>query len=108
MRNFGHQRRNGKPSPARAVTLEGLPWNFGPDRNRRMIVTLDAGDLITLRPAGTRRAVSVPVVEVYHWVLRSVANRANLEKARERKARKAERLARQRQARAEKRLFVAA
>ena len=86
------------------TTREALGGQFGPDRNRRLVVTLCAKDMIVFRPAGTRQAVQANLVDLYAYVLRSLANRSNLERAREAKARKAARLAKARQERAEQRL----
>lgn len=114
MRTFGHSRpvrdNNGnaissKPSPLRAVTVNKLGGSFGLDHNKRLIVTLDAGDLIILRPERTTRPVAVAAKDVYRFALMCKANLANLEKARAAKARRAERLAARRIAAAERRLF---
>ena len=92
------------------VTAEALDGSFGPDRDRRIVVTLipgdgkDIPDTISLRPHGTRRAEVGRVSDLYRYLIRSRANAEVLAKARERKARKAQRLADQRQQRAEKRL----
>jgi hypothetical protein len=88
-----------------AVTRSALGFNHGPDRGRCVVVSLLDGDLIEFRPYGTQRRYQVRAIDCYEWVLRSRANAATLERARAKKARKAERLAQQRQARAEKRLF---
>jgi len=55
---------------------------------------------------GTRRAETIAVVDVYRYALRCRVNRTVLEKAREKKSRKAARLASLRVARAERKLFV--
>jgi hypothetical protein len=116
MKLFGHERRshdsNGvfleaKASPAQAVTKGSLPALFGADSGRRLVVSLEAGDLITFRPARTPRRYSMRAVDVFAWVLRCRANAAQLEKAREAKDRRAKRLAAARQERAERRLFKA-
>lgn len=82
-----------------------LDGSFGPDRNKRIVVTLHPGGLIELRPERTRRAEKMHLVDVYRYALRCRVNRGQLEKARERKEKKALRLARQRQERAERKLF---
>jgi hypothetical protein len=114
MRNFGNKRpvRDGdgtiisfKESPSRAVTLGTLGGNHGPDRNRRLVVSLVDGDLIEFRPYGTKRTYQAPATAVYEWLLRSQAQSKQMAKLRERKAAKQQRLADQRQRRAEKRLF---
>lgn len=93
--------------PVRRVTEDTLGHSFGSDWERKLVVTLNAGDRISIRPHGTRREVSVLAVDVYRYVLRCEANKALLERARARKESKALRLARQRQERAEKRLVRA-
>lgn len=82
-----------------------LDGSFGPDRNKRIVVTIHPGGLLTLRPERTRRAETVALIDVYRFAIRSRVNRTHLEKARERKEKKAIRLAAQRQARAERKLF---
>lgn len=114
MKEFGHKRpvRNAAGEierlidcPARAVTHEVCGGQFGSDSERKLIVSLEAGDLVCVRPQRTKRVYRVSAKDLFHWLLRSEANRVNLEKARDRKAKKAERLARARQERAEKKLF---
>lgn len=98
--------------PVRRVTSATLDGSFGPDRNRKVIITLvpgngrDIPDTIQLRPQRTRRAETIAVMDVYRFALRARVNLLTLAKARERKSKKAERLARARQERAEKRLFT--
>jgi hypothetical protein len=94
--------------PVSRVTETRLDASHGPDRNRRIVVTITPntnGDLLTLRPERTRRGETVTLADVYRFALRCRVNREVLEKARSRKANKAARLARARQDRAEKRLF---
>lgn len=113
MKTFGHQRpvrdTNGnivehKISPAKAVTRDALDGSFGADRGRKLIVSLDAGDVITIRAAKTQRAYTAKACDVYRWMIHCRANTARLEKARAAKSRKAERLASQRVARADRKL----
>jgi hypothetical protein len=94
-----------KEGPAVRKTRGTLPAYFGIDRNKHLIVSLEAGDLICLRIAGTQRVKKISAFDVYHYVIRKESLAIQLEKAREKKTKKAERLARQRQERAEKRLF---
>jgi hypothetical protein len=91
-----------KESPARAVTRGVL--GHGPDKGRRVVVSLVHGDLLEFRPQGTRRRYRIGAMAAYEWVLRSLATAANLQRLRERKANKAKRLAEARQRRAERRL----
>lgn len=102
MRSFGHKRParlpDGTvfemvPSPVGAVTREKLGGQFGPDKKYRLVVTLEDGDLIVMRPEKTRRAEKMAAVDVYRYMLRCRANLEFLERARKAKARKAERLA---------------
>lgn len=95
MRTFGHQRpiRDGegnitgqKESPVKAVTIGVLGGMFGADKKRRLVVTLGAGDVIKLKPHGTRREVSLPAVNVYHYALMCIANGERMAKLRERKS----------------------
>ncbi len=97
--------------PLARVSNSKLDGSYGPDRNKRLTVTLIPGDgetvpdLISLKPFKTRRAERVALVDVYRYALRCRVNLETLTRARERKAAKASRLARARQERAERRLF---
>jgi hypothetical protein len=72
----------------RRVTLD----EYGYGRNRRkLVVTLEKGDLITLREQGRRLRHTARLIDVYWWLLRCEADHARMEKLRERKARKAAR-----------------
>lgn len=88
--------------PVSRVTNGSLDGSFGPDRNRRVVVTLTPGngrdvpDLITLRPHGTRRGETAAVIDVYRFALRCRVSRALLEKARNRKSKLAEKRAQRR------------
>lgn len=113
MRTFGHQRAvrdedgeiiGSKPSPVRARTIETLGAAYGPDRNRRLIVTLAACDVITIRPEKTTRGVDITAKDLYAYAQRTQAFKDYAHKAIAKKQKKAERLARERQKRAEKRL----
>lgn len=91
-------------------TVVSLDGSFGPDRGRALVVRLVPGhgevkDMVELRPSGTRRVERIAVHDLYRYAIRCRVGRELLEKARERKAKKAERLARERQARAERKLF---
>ena len=82
--------------PVRRVTRGALDGLYGPDRGRRLVAELAVGDLITLRPAGTRRAETVSLFDIYRYAITRRVNCERLEKARARK----EALARQRADRA--------
>lgn len=118
MREFGHKRPLRAPStgevldmiesPVAAITREALGGQFGSDKRRKLIVTLEAGDLIVVRPQGTRRPEKMSAVDVYRYMIRCKSNLIALTKARDKKARKAERLAAARIARADKRITESA
>lgn len=113
MRTFGHKRVvrdyagnviDVKDSPVGAVTHGVLDGSFGCDRSRKLVVTLEAGDLIVIRPHGTQRPEKMAVQDVYRFMIRSKANLIRLEKARDVKAKKAERRASERIARADRKI----
>jgi hypothetical protein len=87
-----------------AQTKDELGGHFGPDRHRRLVVGLVAGDVLVLYPKGTRQQVTVQLKDVYGWAVRSKALRTQLEKARERKAKLAEQREARRRDAAERRL----
>jgi len=99
-------------SKVKRVTAGALDGSFGPDRNRRVVVTFIPGDgksipdIFELRPLRTRRAERIAVIDVYRFAMRSRVNLEVLARARAIKERKAVRLARARQERAERRLFA--
>jgi len=84
-----------------------LDGSFGPDRDKRIVVTLHPDGRIELRPERTRRAEVVHLVDVYRWAVRCRADQLARTKRAEKKARHDQRLADQRQRRAERRLFTA-
>lgn len=115
MKSFSHKRpvrdEHGNVTGERLAPVwrrterDTLGYNHGPDRGRRVSVGLLDGDLIALRPAGTRREpLTILATDLYEYLLRKEANVACLAKARAKKEKKAIRLANQRQERAEKRL----
>jgi hypothetical protein len=113
MKSFGHKRpirdESGaiigqKESPVRAATVESLDGSFGPDRGRRLIVSLEGKELIVIRPFGTRRKSIATAKDVFRWMLQCEANKRLADRMREKKSAKATRLAAQRQARAEAKL----
>lgn len=88
--------------PVRRVTQD----TYGYGRNaRKLVVVLQKGDLITIREQGRRTAHTARLYDVLWWMLRCEADKARMEKLRERKARKAARLADRRQRNAEGPLF---
>lgn len=74
----------------RRVTVD----KYGYGRNRRkLVVALEKGDLISLRELGRRTRHTARLWDVYWWILRCEADKARLERLRQRKARQAARLA---------------
>jgi hypothetical protein len=62
-----------------------LDGHYGRDRGRKLVVRLKAGDVIEIWPMGTRQRYTAEIKSVFSWMLRNAANKAQLEKARERK-----------------------
>ena len=62
-------------------------------RRRKLVVALEKGDLITIRELGRRTKHTARLYDVLWWMLRCEADKARMENLRERKARKAARLA---------------
>ena len=82
MRKFGHQRpvrdHDGKivkwiNSPVKAVTRNALGGQFGRDRKCRLVLTCAAGDVVTIRPTGTTRALAGTATDIYRYLLRCAA-----------------------------------
>lgn len=76
--------------PVRRLTRGALDATHGRDRGRRLVASLEVGDLLSIRPAGTRRAEVVSLFDVYRYALVRRVNAARLEKAREKKKQKAD------------------
>lgn len=70
----------------RRVTRGALDGSYGADRGRRLVAALEMGDLLTLRPSGTRRAETVSLFDVYRYAMVRRVNCERLEKARAKKA----------------------
>jgi hypothetical protein len=98
-------------SKVRRLTLGALDGSFGPDRDKRLVVAFVPGDgdkipdMLEIRPIRTRRTERIAVVDVYRYAIRCRVNLGVLAKARAKKEAKAQRLANERIARREKRLF---
>lgn len=98
-------------SKVKRITLGKLDGSFGPDKNKRIVLTFIPGDgdkvpdLLTLRPLRTQRSETIAVLDIYRYAMRCRVNLAVLDKARKSKAAQAlKREARQIKA-TEKRLF---
>lgn len=80
--------------------------SYGYGRNaRKLIVAFEKGDLITIREQGRRTKLTARLYDVLWWMLRCQADKARMEKLRERKAKKCARLAERRGRASERRLF---
>ena len=74
--------------PVRRTTISPF-FNYGPDRGKPFVVTLEPGDLLTLRPLRSRReesSVTMKLSDLYTYALLSRARNRTLEKARAKKA----------------------
>lgn len=98
-----------KEKPIRRLTTQVLSSQYGVDTDKPLVVELlcMAGkDFLAIRPLCSRnRRELISVFDVYAFAIRCRVNLQTLEVARAKKARKAERLAAERQRRAEKRLL---
>jgi hypothetical protein len=88
--------------PVRRVTLE--TYGYG-KQARKLVVTLERGDLISIREQGRRTKDTTRIYDVFWWMQRSKAMKVQMEKLRQRKAAKAARLAERRERAANRRLF---
>ena len=83
-----HHLRDGKPAIVARMTNAGLGFQYGPDRGRALVVSLEAGDLIVFRPKGTRQRIVLSAFDAYGYAVRG---RALAEARDKRAARKANR-----------------
>ncbi len=76
-----------KPREISLATKAVLGGNYGPDKNKALVVSLRDGDVIAFRPLGrTKKAeVTIEAKDVYAVCLRYAANKRHLEKARNKK-----------------------
>ena len=86
----------------RRVTQE--TYGYGHNA-RKLVVALERGDLLTIREQGRRAKHTARLIDVHWWRLRCEADKALMEKLRERKASKAARLSTRRQRAALRRFF---
>lgn len=86
----------------RRVTLE--TYGYG-KQARKLVVSLERGDLISIREHGRRTKDTARIYDVYWWLKRSKAMKIQMEKLRERKAAKAAKREARRQRAVTRRLF---
>lgn len=85
----------------RRVTLE--TYGYG-KQARKLVVSLEKGDLISIREHGRQNKDTARIYDVLWWMKRSKAAKAHMEKLRERKAAKAARRVATQQRMADRRL----
>lgn len=78
------------------ITRGTLNGHFCRDSGRKLVVRLRDGDILELRPQGTRQAATALLADIYSWMLRSQSDRERMAKLRERKAKLAEQRAERR------------
>lgn len=71
------------------VTRGTLPGHFGRDKNRRLVAAFRDGDLLELKPHGTRQRLTATLFDIYHWMQRCRADSARMERLTKRKASRA-------------------
>ena len=74
----------------RRVTVE--TYGYG-NNKRKLVAAFERGDLITIREHGRRTKDTARIVDVLWWMKRSKAAKIQMEKLRERRARKAAKFA---------------
>jgi len=92
-------------SEVRRVTKKPLDGSFCRHRGRKLVVRLASGDLLSLKPKGTRKVMTAQLSDVYRWMIQCAADKIRMEKLRNRKVAKQARLERMRIKAAENRLF---
>lgn len=70
------------------VCRNPLGGQFGKHKRLKLVAGLVAIDQLVLYPFGTRQEVRLNLADIYLWGLRSIAQRAQLETARQRKLKK--------------------
>ena len=88
-----HHLRAGKPAIVARVTNRTLGGSYGPDRERDLVVSLEAGDLIVFRPKGTRQRLALSAFDAYAYAVRCAALAVAREKRAARFSRRKERVA---------------
>ncbi len=78
------------------ITRKPLDGTFCRDHGRKLVIRLRDGDVIEMRPQGTRHAVTASLFDAYARILRAQADKANMARLREIKAAKEQRRAEQR------------
>lgn len=66
-------------------TRHTLGGQYGKDKRRKLVVGIVGVDQLVLYPKGTRQEYRVNIPDIFSWLVRNRALRAQLERARERK-----------------------
>lgn len=74
--------------PVSRKTRNGLPANHGCDRDKKLIVTLDVGDVLKIRIAGRRTEEVLSLFDLYTSAVRNRVRREAEEKRALKRARK--------------------
>jgi hypothetical protein len=69
-------------------TRGGLPPNHGADRDKKLIASLDVGDVLTLRVAGRRHTEVLSLFDLYTMAVRNRVRREAEEKRALKRAKK--------------------
>lgn len=77
--------------PVRRLTRGALDAHHGSDRDRRLVASLEPGDLLVLKPYKTRRAEIISLFDVYTFAVKSRVMKTHMEKLRARKGELADR-----------------
>lgn len=72
----------------RRVTAESLGYFFGADSDRRLVVSFERPDILTLRPLGTRRTETILLRDVYRIAIQGRVTKQVMQELRDRKAAK--------------------
>lgn len=76
--------------PTRRVTADTLGYFFGADSDRKLVVSFERPDLLTLRPQGTRRTETILLRDVYRIAIQGRVTKQLMQELRDKKAKKAE------------------
>lgn len=96
------QRKKGGPLVRKMGQTLGR--DFGKDRGKKLILTLHPDGRIEIRPERSRKSESIMVIDVYRYAIKCRVLMDGLRRMLDKRARKAERLAAQRQQRAERKM----
>lgn len=66
-------------------TREELGGHFGRDKHRKLVAGFVGVDQLVLYPKGTRQEVRANLKDIFLWAMRNRAQRAQLERARDKK-----------------------